>query len=163
MPRRSRPRLQARRSRPSFIIAEDPVKRDLVASLARPGGNLTGINIFNAELAAKRLELLSELVPAVTRLAVLINPANTISTETMLRDLEPAARAMGVQVQVFSASTGPEINAAFATFVRQQPDALFVNLDPFFTRRRVQLATLATRHAVPMTSGRVKSLKLVGR
>jgi putative ABC transport system substrate-binding protein len=113
-------------------------------------------------LAAKRLELLSELVPAVTRLAVLINPANTISTETMLRDLEPAARAMGVQVQVFSASTGPEINAAFATFVRQQPDALFVNLDPFFTSRRVQLATLATRHAVPMTSGRVKSLKLVG-
>jgi ABC-type uncharacterized transport system substrate-binding protein len=111
-------------------------------------------------LAAKRLELLRELVPAVTRLAVLINPANTISTETMLRDLEPAARAMGVQVQVFSASTGPEINAAFATFVRQQPDALFVNLDPFFTSR--QVATLATRHAVPMTSGRVKLLKLVG-
>jgi ABC-type uncharacterized transport system substrate-binding protein len=105
------------------------------------------------ELVAKRLELLRELVPAATRLAVLSNPANAMSTETMLRDLEPAARAMGLQIQVLNASTGPEINAAFATFVRERPDALFVNLDPFFTSRRVQLATLATRHAVPMTSG----------
>jgi putative tryptophan/tyrosine transport system substrate-binding protein len=134
-----------------FIVAEDPVRRGLVANLARPGGNLTGINFLTNELVAKRLELLRELVPAATRLAVLSNPGNAISTETMLRDLEPAARAMGVQIQVFNASTGPEINAAFATFARERP--LFVNLDPFFTSRRVQLATLATRHAVPMTSG----------
>jgi ABC-type uncharacterized transport system substrate-binding protein len=136
-----------------FILAEDPVKRGLVASLARPGGNLTGINFLTSELAAKRLELLRELVPATTRLAVLVNPANAPSTETMLGGLEPAARAMGLQIQVLNASTGPEINAAFATLVRERPDALFVNLDPFFTSRRVQLATLATRHSIPVTSG----------
>jgi len=136
-----------------FAVAEDPVRRGLIASLARPSGNLTGVNFLTNELVAKRLELLRELVPAASRLAVLSNPANAMSTETMLRDLEPAARAMGLQIQVFNASTGPEINAAFATFVRERPDALFVNLDPFFTSRRVQLATLATRHAVPMTSG----------
>jgi putative ABC transport system substrate-binding protein len=136
-----------------FIVAEDPVRRGLIASLARPGGNLTGVNFLTNELVAKRLELLRELVPAASRLAVLSNPANAMSTETILRDLEPAARAVGLQIQVFNASTGPEINAAFATFVRERPDALFVNLDPFFTSRRVQLATLATRHAVPMTSG----------
>jgi putative ABC transport system substrate-binding protein len=136
-----------------FIVAEDPVKRGLVVSLARPAGNLTGINFLTNELVAKRLELLRELVPAATRLAVLINPANATSTETMLRDLEPAARAMGLRIQILNASTGPEINAAFATFVRERPDALFVNLDPLFTSRRVQLATLATRLAVPMTSG----------
>jgi putative ABC transport system substrate-binding protein len=136
-----------------FTVADDPVRRGLIASLARPGGNLTGVNFLTNELVAKRLELLRELVPAASRLAVLSNPANAMSTETMLRDLEPAARAMGLRIQVFNASTGPEINAAFATFVRERPDALFVNLDPFFTSRRVQLATLATRHAVPMTSG----------
>jgi putative ABC transport system substrate-binding protein len=136
-----------------FVVAEDPVRRDLVVSLARPGGNLTGINFLTNELVAKRLELLRALVPAAARLAVLINPSNAVSTETTLRDLEPAARAMGLQIQVLSASTGPEINAAIATFVRERPDALFVNLDPFFTSRRVQLATLATRHVVPMTSG----------
>jgi putative ABC transport system substrate-binding protein len=136
-----------------FTVAEDPVRRGLVASLARPGGNLTGINFLTNELVAKRLELLRELVPAATRLAVLINPANATSTETMLRDLEPAARAMGLQIQVLEATTSAEIHAAFATFVRERPDALFVNLDPFFTTRRVQLATLATRHAIPMTSG----------
>src|SRR6266481_8665474 len=136
-----------------FAVAEDPVRRGLIASLARPSGNLTGVNFLTNELVAKRLELLRELVPAASRLAVLINPANATSTETMLRDLEPAARAMGLQIQVLSASTSPEINAAFATFVRERPDALFVNLDPFFSSRRVQLATLATRHSVPMTSG----------
>jgi putative ABC transport system substrate-binding protein len=123
------------------------------ALLARARTNLTGINFLTNELVAKRLELLRELVPGVTRVAVLINPANTTSTETVLRDLEPAARAMGLQIQVLNASTSREISAAFATFVRERPDALFINLDPFFTSRRVQLATLATRHAVPMTSG----------
>jgi putative tryptophan/tyrosine transport system substrate-binding protein len=103
-------------------------------------------------LAAKRLELLRELVPRATHVAVLVNPANATMTETTLRDLEPAARAMGLQTQVLNASTSREINAAFAKFVRERPDAVFVNLDPFFTSRRVQLATLATRHVVPMTS-----------
>jgi putative tryptophan/tyrosine transport system substrate-binding protein len=135
------------------ILAEDPVRRGLVSSLARPGGNLTGINFLTLELVAKRLEILRELVPALIRLAVLVNPANAASTETMLGGLEPAASAMGLQIQVLNASTGSEIHAAFATFVRERPDALFVNLDPFFTSRRVQLATLATRHGIPMTSG----------
>jgi len=135
------------------ILAEDPVRRGLVSSLARPGGNLTGINFLTLELVAKRLEILRELVPALIRLAVLVNPGNAASTETMLGGLEPAASAMGLQIQVLNASTGSEIHAAFATFVRERPDALFVNLDPFFTSRRVQLATLATRHAIPMTSG----------
>jgi putative tryptophan/tyrosine transport system substrate-binding protein len=132
--------------------AEDPVRLGLVASLARPGGNLTGINLLSAELAAKRLELLRELVPRATHVAVLVNPANATMTEITLRDLEPAARAMGLQTQVLNARTSREINAAFATFVRERPDAVFVNLDAFFTSRRVQLATLATRYVVPMTS-----------
>ena len=122
-----------------FIVAEDPVRLGLVASLARPGGNLTGINFFTGELAAKRLELLRELVPAATRVAVLVNPANAANTETTLRDVEAAARAMGLQIQVLNASTSREIDAAFATFVRERPDALFVGSDPFFTSRRVQL------------------------
>ena len=134
-----------------FIVAEDPVRLGLVASLARPGGNLTGINFSVAELVAKRLELLRELVPAATRVAVLVNPANATTTETTLRDVEAAARAMGLQIQVLNASTSREINAAFATFVRERPDALFVGADPFFTSRRVQLANLAARHAIPAT------------
>ena len=96
-----------------FITGEDPVRRGLVASLARPGGNLTGINFFSAELAAKRLELLRELVPAATRLAVLVNPAGP-AAERALRDVEPAARAMGLQIQVHNASSSLEINAVFA-------------------------------------------------
>ena len=134
-----------------FGVAEDPVRLGLVASLARPGGNLTGINFFNAELAAKRLELLRELVPAATRVAVLVNPANPTNTETTLRDVEAAARAIGLQIQIFNASTSREIDAAFANFVRERPDALFVGNDGFFTSRRVQLANLASRHAIPAT------------
>jgi putative ABC transport system substrate-binding protein len=134
-----------------FLVAEDPVGRGLVASLARPGGNLTGINFLTGELVAKRLELLRELVPAASRVAVLVNPANVTSTETTLRNVEPAARAMGLQIQVLNASTSREINAAFATFVRERPDAVFVSLDPFLISRRVQLAQLATLHKVPTT------------
>jgi ABC-type uncharacterized transport system substrate-binding protein len=132
-----------------FIVAEDPVRLGLVASLARPGGNLTGINFLSLELAAKRLELLRELVPTGTRVAVLVNPVNVTNTESTLRDLEPAARAIGLQIQVLEASTSGEINAAFATFVRERPDALFVDSDIFFLSRRLQLAHLATRHAIP--------------
>jgi putative tryptophan/tyrosine transport system substrate-binding protein len=100
-------------------------------------------------LTAKRLELLREMVPAATRVAVLVNPAGP-DAETTLKDVEPAARAIGLQIQVLNASTSREIDAAFATFVRERPDALFINLDPFFTSRRVQLAQLATLHKVPV-------------
>ena len=146
-----------------FIVAEDPVRLGLVASLARPGGNLTGINFFTGELAAKRLELLRELVPAAARVAVLVNPTNPATAETTLRDVEAAARAMGLQIQVLNASTSREIDAAFATFVRERPDALFVGTDPFFTSRRVQLVHLAARHAVPaIYSDRVNMPKPAG-
>jgi putative ABC transport system substrate-binding protein len=132
-----------------FNVAQDPVKLGLVASLARPAGNLTGISFFNTELAAKRLELLRQLVPTTTRVAVLVNPASPANTETTLREAEAAARAIGMQLQVLNASTRHEIDAAFATLVRERPDALFVGNDGFFSIRRVQLANLASRHAVP--------------
>jgi putative tryptophan/tyrosine transport system substrate-binding protein len=134
-----------------FLVAEDPVRLGLVASLARPGGNLTGINFFTGELVAKRLELLRELVPGAVRIAVLVNPATATTTETTLRDAEPAARAMGLHIQVLKASTSGEIDAAFATFARERPDGLFVGGENLFLNRRVQLAQLATRYAVPAT------------
>jgi len=134
-----------------FGVAQDPVRLGLVASLARPGGNLTGISFFNAELAAKRLELLRALAPAVTRVAVLVNPASAANTETTLRDVDAAARALGLQIQIFNASTSREIDAVFANFVRERPDALFVGNDGFFGSRRVQLANLASRHVLPAT------------
>ena len=132
-----------------FLVAEDPVRLGLVASLARPGGNATGINFFNAELVAKRLELLRALVPAATRVAVLVNPANARTTDTTLRDVEPAAGAMGLQIQIVRASTSGEIDAVFVTLAQERPDALFVGGDAFFASRRVQLAHLATLHKVP--------------
>jgi putative tryptophan/tyrosine transport system substrate-binding protein len=134
-----------------FIAAEDPVRLGLVASLARPGGNATGINFFSNELAAKRLELLHKLVPAATRVAVLVNPAFAANAEAPLRDVEAAAPARGLQIQVLNASTSREINAAFVTFVRERLDALFVSGDLFFTNRRTQIVNLASRHAVPAT------------
>jgi ABC-type uncharacterized transport system substrate-binding protein len=134
-----------------FISAEDPVRLGLVASLARPGGNLTGINFLNNELAAKRMELLRELVPGAARVAVLVNPANATTAETTLRDAQAAARAMGLQVQVLNAGTSREINAAFASLGRERPDALFVGGDGFFNSRHVQIVNLASRHAVPAT------------
>jgi putative tryptophan/tyrosine transport system substrate-binding protein len=132
-----------------FLVSEDPVSLGLVASLARPGGNLTGVNFFNAELTAKRLELLRELVPAATRVAVLVNPANAETTESVLRDVAAAARTMGLQIEALNASTSPGIDAAFATLVRERPDALFVAGDGFFLSRRVQIANLTVRHAIP--------------
>jgi ABC-type uncharacterized transport system substrate-binding protein len=133
-----------------FTVAEDPVRVGLVASLARPDGNLTGTNSFNIEVTAKRLELLRELVPGAARVAVLVNPTNPI-TETTLRGTELAARAMGLQLQVFNATTSGEIDAAFASFMRERPDALFVGADAFFNGRRVQLVNTAAHHAVPAT------------
>src|SRR5262245_10664710 len=135
-----------------FSAAEDPVRLGLVASLARPGGNLTGTNIFQTEVVTKRLQLLRELVPAATRVAVLVDPANKTVAEKVLQEVESAARAMALQIQVLNASNGREIGAAFAALERERPDALFVSGGPLFTARRVQLATLEARHMVPMTS-----------
>jgi len=134
-----------------FLVGEDPVRLGLVPSLARPEGNLTGINVFTGELTAKRLELLREIVPGAARIAVLVNPANATTTETTLRVMQSAARAMGLQIQVLNASTSREIDAAFATFVRERPEAFFVGIDVFFISRRAQLVNLASRHAVAAT------------
>jgi putative tryptophan/tyrosine transport system substrate-binding protein len=134
-----------------FIVGQDPVRLGLVASLSRPGGNVTGVNFLVAELTAKRLGLLRELVPGAARIAVLVNPANAANAETQLREVELAARGMGLQMQILKASTSPEIEAAFATFVRERPDALFVGNDAFFTSRSVQLVHLATLHKIPAT------------
>jgi putative tryptophan/tyrosine transport system substrate-binding protein len=132
-----------------FTVGDDPVKLGLVSSLARPGGNLTGVNFFGSEVVSKRLELLRELVPRIGRVAVLVNPSNATLSETTVRDVEAAARGMGLEVQVFNASTSREIDAAFANLVRERSDAVFVGGDAFFTSRRVQLATLATRYVIP--------------
>jgi putative tryptophan/tyrosine transport system substrate-binding protein len=132
-----------------FGVGEDPVKLGLVSSLARPGGNATGINIFIWEVAAKRLGLLRELAPRIIRVAVVINPGNVPSAEATLRDLPEAARAIGLQIQILNASTSREIEAAFATLVRDRTDALFVAADTFLISRRVQFATLAMRHGIP--------------
>src|SRR5262249_10685753 len=121
-----------------FGVGDDPVKLGLVASLARPGGNATGINFFIAELAAKRLGLLHELVPGTGRVGVLVNPTDAIRTESNVRDVEAAARALGLQIHVLNASTIGDIDAAFAILVRERMDALFVIPDSFFANRRVQ-------------------------
>ena len=141
-----------------FLTAEDPVRLGLVASLARPGGNLTGINFLNRELVSKQLELLRELVPAATRVAVLVDPTNVSVTESILREVGLFARGTGLKVQVLRASTSAEIDAAFAVFTSsasERPDALFVSQDPFLNTRRLQLSLLAMRHGVPaIYSGR---------
>jgi ABC-type uncharacterized transport system substrate-binding protein len=133
-----------------FTIGDDPVRLGLVASLARPGGNVTGVSFLVTELSAKRLELLRELVPAVTRVAVLVNPAEATNTEAILKDVETAAHVMGLEIKQLNASTSGEINAAFATLARERPDAIFVATDAFFTARRVQLALLAMLHRIPV-------------
>jgi ABC-type uncharacterized transport system substrate-binding protein len=132
-----------------FGVSEDPVKLGLVDSLSRPGGNLTGINFFSSEYNAKRLALLRDLVPKAVRIAVLVNPANVPATESTLRDIPEAARAMGLQIQVLKASTRSEIEVAFSTLVRDGAEALYVAGDVFFTSRRVQLATLAATNRIP--------------
>jgi putative tryptophan/tyrosine transport system substrate-binding protein len=136
-----------------FIVGEDPVRLGLVASLARPSGNLTGVNIFANELVTKRLALLRELLPTTARVAVLVDPFNKTVTGSTLQEVESAARTMSLQIQVLNASNGREIDAAFAALERERPDALFVSIGPLFTARRVQLATLAVHHKIPITSG----------
>jgi putative ABC transport system substrate-binding protein len=129
-----------------FSVGNDPVALGLVPSLARPGGNLTGINFLNNELATKVLELLRELVPAAARVAVLVNPANAMNAESTSRQAAAAAHAMGLQIEVLEASSSREIDAAFATFLRARPDALFVSGDGLFTSRRVQIVQHTTFH-----------------
>jgi putative ABC transport system substrate-binding protein len=133
-------------------FAADPVASGLVASLNRPGGNLTGTSNLASTLEPKRLGLLRELVPRATRVAVLFDPANTATTQTTLKDVEAAARALGLQIQILNATSSREIDAAFAALVRERADALFVSPGGLFNGRRVQLVTMAARHAVPMTS-----------
>jgi ABC-type uncharacterized transport system substrate-binding protein len=134
-----------------FGVSLDPVRLGLVASLARPGGNVTGINFFSLEVAAKRLRLLHDLVPKAVRIAVLVNPAAVSTTESTLREVQGAAPAMGLQIQKLNASTIGEIDAAFATLARERPDAIFVAGDSFFTSRRVQFATLTAVNKIPAT------------
>jgi putative ABC transport system substrate-binding protein len=131
-----------------FGVGEDPVRQGL-ASLARPGGNATGINFFANEVVAKRLGLLHELVPKAIRVGVLINPANVTATETAVREVQEAACNIGLQIHVLNASTNNEIDAAFAIFARDRVDALFVAPNTFFASRRVQFATLAAHHRIP--------------
>ncbi len=132
-----------------FGVVEDPVQLGLVASLARPGGNVTGINYFLQEVVAKRLRLLHDLVPKAVRVAVLVNPANAAIAESTLRDVQEAAPKIGLQIQILNAATIGEIDAVFATITRERSDALFVAPDAFFASRAVQFATLTTRDKIP--------------
>ena len=138
-----------------FGVTDDPVKVGLVASLARPGGNATGVNFFSAEVGGKRLELLRELVPGASRIVVLVNPTNAVNTEATVRQTDEAARAVGLELHFVNASTTSDIDAAFATIARERADALFIAPDAFFLSQMVQLATLAASHGIPATySGR---------
>jgi len=132
-----------------FGVGDDPVKQGLVASLARPGGNVTGYNFLLAEVGTKRLELLHGLVPKAVRFAMLVNPENVPIAARTLREVPEAARAIGLQIQIINASTKDEIGAAFDTLVRDKIDALFVAPDPFFISQRDQFATLTARYRIP--------------
>jgi putative tryptophan/tyrosine transport system substrate-binding protein len=134
-----------------FGVAEDPVQLGLVDNLARPGGNVTGINMFTTEVTAKELRLLHDVVPKAVRIAVLVNPANPGTAETTLRDLQEAAPAIGLQIQILNATTIGEIDAAFASLAQNRPDALFVGPDGFFASRSVQLVTLTAVNKIPAT------------
>jgi ABC-type uncharacterized transport system substrate-binding protein len=145
-----------------FLVGEDPTRLGLVTSLARPSGNLTGINMLANELEAKRLQLLHQLVPQAQRIAVLVNPDSVIVTETILRDVEAAARTIGLQLQVLKANTAREIEEGFAWSERQRPDALFVGATAFLNIRRVQLVQLAAFHHLPATYGQREAAEAGG-
>ena len=134
-----------------FVVGEDPVKLGLVASLAHPGGNVTGINFLAEELTTKRLEFLRELVPRVARVAALVNPAEAARSKSTLRDVEATAHAMGLQIQVLNASNSREIDTAFEGLGRERPCALFIGTSPFLNARQVQLAMWAAFHRLPAT------------
>jgi putative tryptophan/tyrosine transport system substrate-binding protein len=133
-----------------FSLGLDPVQLGLVASLSRPGGNITGVNSMSNELVAKRLGLLHELLPTAIRFGVLVNPQNPTTDESLKKDVEAAAAAIGPQIDFFTASTGAEIDTAFGSLLQRRADALVVHPDNLFINRRVQLITLAARHAVPV-------------
>jgi len=130
-----------------FVVGVDPVELGLATSLSRPGGNITGVNVANSELGGKRLEMLRDLLPQATRIAVLVNPADARPNE--LKDVNAAARSMGLQIQVHNADTSAEIDAAFAAMDRERPDAVLVGTTPFLNGRRVQLTQLSTFHHLP--------------
>jgi len=132
-----------------FGVGEDPVKLGLVANLARPGGNATGVNFFSAESVPKRLGLLRDLVPGAKRIAVIINPSNIATAEVTSKEVQKAAGAFGLQVQILNATGRDEIDAAFAAISRERAESLFVAPDGFFVSRRVQFATLAARNGIP--------------
>jgi putative tryptophan/tyrosine transport system substrate-binding protein len=134
-----------------FLVGEDPTRLGLVSSVARPSGNLTGINLFANELEAKRLELLHQLVPQAARVAILVNAADVRNTENTLRDVGAAARTIGLQIQILKASTAREIADAFTAIGQERPDALFVGASAFLNIRRVQLTQLAAFHRLPAT------------
>ena len=136
-----------------FLVGADPVQLGLAASLSRPGGNLTGIDNFTNQIGAKRLEVLHDLLPKVTRIGVLVNPADAGTTEAQLTDIEAAARTMGLQIKVYNADTGAEIDAAFESMGRDPPDAVMVGVSAFLNGRRVQLAHLATFYRLPAIYG----------
>jgi len=138
-----------------FLAARDPVKLGLVSSLARPGANLTGINFFNTELAAKQFELLREILTKPTRIAVVVDPADQTNTPPIVRDVDAAARANGIQIKIFKASNSREINAEFETIAQEHFDGVFIEQSPFLNSRRVQLVQLAAHHGIPAVySGR---------
>jgi ABC-type uncharacterized transport system substrate-binding protein len=132
-----------------FSAGTDPVKAGIVTSLRRPGGNVTGVNYMAAELSGKRLSLLHELAPSAARIALLVNPANLVPTQSIIKDTEEAAGAIGRHIDVFKAETSREIETAFAALVQNRADALVVGAEPFFIDRRVQIVTLATRYLLP--------------
>jgi putative ABC transport system substrate-binding protein len=132
-----------------FLVGNDPVQLGLVSSLSRPAGNLTGIDIFTSELAAKRLEVLRDLLPKATRMGVLVNPADAGASDSQLKEIEAAALAMGLQIKVHNADTRAEIDAAFEAMDRDRPDAVFVGTTVFLNGRRVQLAHLSTFYRLP--------------
>jgi putative ABC transport system substrate-binding protein len=132
-----------------FGIAQDPVQLGLVTNLARPGGNATGVNFFVAEVEAKRLRLLHDMLPKAVRVAVLVNPGNVSNAQTTVHVVQEAAHSLGLQIEIVNATTISEIDAAFASFARERPDALYVHPDSFFVSRAVQFATLAARDKIP--------------
>jgi putative ABC transport system substrate-binding protein len=136
-----------------FGVGGDPVRSGLVASLARPGGNATGINFFSQEVVAKRLGLLREVVPQAIRVGVLVNPASVTGAQSTMQAMPDAARALGLEIQVLKASTSGEIEAAFASLAGERVDALYIASDGFFVSRRVQIATLTARDRIPAAYG----------
>ena len=145
-----------------FLVGEDPTRLGLVTSLARPGGNLTGINMLSNELEAKRLQLLHQLVPQARRIAVLVSPANVTNAEMTLRDVEAGARTIGLQLQVLKANTAREIEEGFAWSEREKPDAIFVGAAAFLNIHRVRLVQLAAFHHLPATYGQREAAEAGG-